>query len=82
MNFLHYLLRLTENVYDGTLRVWVYAEVSKGYCSAFQDNYIIAEQECHRKLLPFVCERGNKNVVIIKQEGRKGLMMLGGLPWP
>ncbi|KAK3092533.1 hypothetical protein FSP39_004063 [Pinctada imbricata] len=55
--FIQYLLRLSENVYSKTLRVWVYAEVATGYCSAFQDNYVVSEQDCHRKLLPFVCEK-------------------------
>ena len=58
-NFLQYLLKLSENVFDGGLSVWVYAEVSKGHCSSFKNTYIIAEQDCHLKLLPFICERGN-----------------------
>jgi hypothetical protein len=56
--FLRYLLRLTENVYNKNLRVWVYSEVAPGYCSAFQDDYIVAEQDCQRILHPFICEKG------------------------
>ncbi|VDI16459.1 Hypothetical predicted protein [Mytilus galloprovincialis] len=56
-NFLQYLLRLSENVYVDDLTVWVYSEVSKGYCSSLKDTYIVAQQDCHRKLLPFICER-------------------------
>lgn len=55
--FLRYLLRLTENVYTKDLRVWVFSEVAPGYCSAFQDDYIVAEQDCQRILHPFICEK-------------------------
>ncbi|XP_021367968.1 protein bark beetle-like isoform X3 [Mizuhopecten yessoensis] len=56
-NFIRYLIRTTESVYKETQRVWIYAEVAGGYCSSFEDNFIVAEQECHRKFLPFVCEK-------------------------
>lgn len=56
-NFIRYLIRTTESVYKETLRVWIYAEVAVGFCSSFENNFIVAEQECHRKFLPFVCEK-------------------------
>lgn len=58
-SFFRYLVRTTENVYKETLRVWVYAEVAPGFCSALEDNFIVAEQECNLKFLPFICEKGN-----------------------
>ncbi|XP_033735968.1 LOW QUALITY PROTEIN: protein bark beetle-like [Pecten maximus] len=56
-NFIRYLIRTTESVYKETLRVWIYAEVAVGFCSSFENNFIVSEQECHRKFLPFVCEK-------------------------
>lgn len=36
----------------------MFSEVAPGYCSAFQDDYIVAEQDCQRILHPFICEKG------------------------
>jgi hypothetical protein len=56
--FMRYLLRLTQNVYQETQRVWVYAEVRGGHCSSFEKNYIVEEEDCFLTLHPFVCEKG------------------------
>ena len=62
--FFRYLLRLTENVYNPKLRVWVYSEMPSGRCSAFEKNYVVEEYDCYYILHPFICEKGKYKIVL------------------
>ncbi|CAL1535561.1 unnamed protein product [Lymnaea stagnalis] len=54
--FFNYLMRLM--VIDPTLiqRVWVMSETGGGRCAAFENSYLVYEQDCSRKYYPFICE--------------------------
>lgn len=55
--FLRYILRLTENVYNENMRVWVFSELQPGRCSAFEKNYVVEEYDCYYIMHPFICEK-------------------------
>lgn len=55
--FYNYLLRLMRNRNDPSERVWVMSEVGSGRCSAFENTYIVYEEDCWNLLYPFICEK-------------------------
>lgn len=57
-DFFNYLVRLMVIQPDWTQRVWVMSDVGSGRCSAFEQSYIVFEEECTRRYYPFICETG------------------------
>lgn len=45
-----------------TQRVWVMSEVGSGRCAAFEQSYIVYEQDCSRRYHPFICETGEFHI--------------------
>ncbi|GFO27981.1 class a scavenger receptor srcr domain with c-type lectin domain [Plakobranchus ocellatus] len=54
--FFNYLVRLMVIEQDWAQKVWVMADLGLGRCSAFEQNYIVYEEDCTRKFYPFICE--------------------------
>ena len=58
--FFNYLVRLMVIERDWAQKVWVMADLGIGRCSAFEQNYIVYEEDCTRKFYPFICETGRQ----------------------